>query len=309
MADSSRTLDLRQVALFVAVAEELSFTRAALRMHISQPPLSRQIARLEDQLGMRLLERSRQSVALTAAGKALLPEARRLLELATRAPEVARRAERGETGTLRVGFVGSMIYTSIPTLIGRFRRTYPDVEIVLHQLTVSKQVEMLVAGDLDLGFLRHQLIHEQLSSRLLFLEPSIVVLPRDHPLAAQRTINLPDLSRDKFISFTRQDGPGFFELLLRICGEAGFSPQIVMEANPLSTVIGLVASGAGIAVVPQSMSRLRIRNVVYRRLAGARTTSELLLAWKKESVPATVTNFLALTGEDAQSATLSSHPT
>ena len=298
MADASRTLDLRQVALFVAVAEELSFTRAALRMHISQPPLSRQIASLEDQLGMRLLERTRQSVALTAAGQAFLPEARRLLTLASQAPEVARRAERGETGTLRIGFVGSMIYTSVPALVRRFRRMYSGVDVMLHQLTVTRQVEMLVAGDLDLGFIRHRLVHEHLNTRLLLLEPLIVVVPADHPLAAQRAIDVADLASENFISFTRQEGPGFFELLLRVCGEGGFSPRIVMEANPLSTVIGLVAAGAGIAIVPLSMNRLRIRNVVYRRLVGSQTCSDILLAWRKESVPATVTNFLALVDQD-----------
>lgn len=295
MADASRTLDLRQLTLFVAVAEELSFTRAALRMHISQPPLSRQIVRLEEHLGMRLLERTRQSVSLTAAGHAFLPEARRLLSLAAHAPEVARRAERGESGTLRIGFVGSMIYTSIPALVGRFRRIYPCVEIALHQLTVTKQVEMLVAGDLDLGIVRHQLVHEHLNTRPLLQEPLVVVMPADHRLVAQRAVQLPELCRENFVSFSRQEGPGFFELLLRICGEGGFSPRVVMEANPLSTVVGLVASGAGIAIVPQSMSRLRIRNVVYRRLAGSRTYSELLLAWKKEGVPATAANFLAMT--------------
>ena len=303
MTDTSRTLDLRQLALFVAVAEELNFTRAAVRMHISQPPLSRQIARLETHLGMRLLDRTRQSVELTAAGQAFLPEARRLLTLAAQAPELARRAERGEMGTLRIGFVGSMIYTSVPALVGRFRRTYAGVDIVLHQSTVAKQVEMLVAGDLDLGFIRHQLVHEHLNTRLLFLEPMIVAVPADHRLAAQRAINVAELARENIISFTRQEGPGFFELLLRVCCEGGFSPRIVMEANPLSTVIGLVASGAGIAVVPLSMNRLRIRNVVYRRLDGSRTCSEFLLAWRKQGTPATVTNFLALAAHNLSDAT------
>ena len=308
MTDTSRTLDLRQVALFVAVAEELNFTRAAVRMHISQPPLSRQIARLEGHLGMRLLDRTRQSVELTAAGLAFLPEARRLLTLAAQAPELARRAERGEMGTLRIGFVGSMIYTSVPALVGRFRLTYAGVDIVLHQSTVAKQVEMLVAGDLDLGFIRHQLVHEHLNTRLLFLEPMIVVVPADHRLAVQRAISMTELARESFISFTRQEGPGFFELLLRVCGEGGFSPRIVMEANPLSTVIGLVASGAGIAIVPHSMNRLRIRNVVYRRLEGSRTCSEFLMAWRKQETPATVANFLALAGQDPSEATPRTRP-
>lgn len=308
MADGARTLDLRQLALFVAVAEELNFTRAAVRMHISQPPLSRQIAHLEGHLGMRLLERTRQCVTLTAAGQAFLPEARRLLMLAAQAPEVARRAERGETGRLRIGFVGSMIYTSVPTLVGRFRRMYAGVDIVLHQSTVANQVDMLVAGDLDLGFVRHQLVHEHLNTKLLFLEPMIVVVPADHRLAARRAIKVTELAGEDFISFTRKEGPGFFELLLRVCGEGGFSPRIVMEANPLSTVIGLVASGAGVAIVPHSMNRLRLRNVVYRKLDSSRTSSEFLLAWRKQGAPATVTNFLALAGHDLSDTTTKTSP-
>jgi len=141
------------------------------------------------------------------------------------------------------------------------------------------------------------------NTRLLFLEPMIVVVPADHRLAAQRAISVAELARENFISFTRQEGPGFFELLLRVCGEGGFSPRIVMEANPLSTVIGLVASGAGIAIVPHSMNRLRIRNVVYRRLEGSRTCSEFLLAWRKQDAPATVANFLAMANHDLGEAT------
>jgi len=124
-------MDLRQLACFVAVAEELNFSRAASRMHISQPPLSRQIANLEGELRVRLLERSPQSVSLTAAGRGFLPEARRILALAAKAPEAARRAQRGETGALRIGFVGSTIYTSVPALVGRFRQAYPQVDVTL----------------------------------------------------------------------------------------------------------------------------------------------------------------------------------
>lgn len=287
-------MDLRQLALFVAVAEELNFTRAALRMHISQPPLSRQIAKLEEQLGLRLLERDRQSVALTAAGGAFLPEARRLLHLASQAPEVAKRAARGESGTLRIGFVGSMIYTSVPVLVRRFRRHYPEVVIQLHQATVAQQVEMLLNDELDIGFVRHALAHPQLSTQQLLREPLIVALPADHSMAKKSAISVGRLADEQFISFSRREGPGFYNQLLRVCDSAGFTPKIIMEANPLSTVIGLVASGAGVALVPQSMNRLRTQGVVYRKLIGTGTYSEFLIAWRKKDPPATVLNFIAV---------------
>lgn len=287
-------MELRQLALFVAVAEELNFTRAASRMHISQPPLSRQIARLEASLQVRLLDRTQQSVTLTAAGHAFLPEARRLLAIASHAPEVARRAERGESGVFRIGFVGSMIYTSAPALIGAFRRSYPSVDISLVQLTVTKQVEMLLAGDLDIGFIRHRLVNAQLNTIRILKEPLIVALSADHPLAKMKAINLAQLADENFISFSRTQAPAFFEQLLRTCDAAGFSPRIAMEAEPLSTMIGLVAAGAGIAIVPESTDRIRIGNVAYRKLAGPPTYSELLLAWRAANVPGTVLNFLAV---------------
>ncbi len=292
-------MDLRQVGMFVAVAEELSFTRAAIRMHISQPPLSRHIARLEQDLGMRLLERDRQNVSLTPAGSAFLPQARRLLAIASEAPEIARRAAHGESGTIRIGFVHSTIYTSVPSLVKHFRKVYPKVDIKLHQLTVANQIEQLLADDLDIGILRHRLHHPEINVRLLVQEPLILALPADHPLSALKSVNLKLLANENFISFSRLAAPAFYEQLLVICQQAQFSPKVVMEAEPLSTVIGLVASGSGVAIVPQSMSRLRLKNVAYRKLTGSTAVSEFSLAWRSNNVSATVQNFLKVTNESA----------
>ena len=274
------------------MAEELSFSRAAQRMHISQPPLSRQIARLEDELRVRLLYRSPQAVTLTPAGRGFLPEARRILALAAKAPEAARRADRGETGTLRIGFVGSTIYTSVPALVGRFRQMYPGVDVTLLQLTVARQVDMLLSGDIDVGFIRQAITNPHLKTLSLFKEPFIAALPAHHPLAAQATVNLRQLADEDFVSFSRDEAPAIHEHLRRMCEEAGFSPRIAIEAHPMSTVVGLVASGAGVAIVPQSMRRLNILNLAYRKLIGTRSRSEFFLAWRRDDESATLQNFL-----------------
>jgi len=285
-------MDLRQLACFVAVAEELNFSRAAQRMHISQPPLSRQIANLEGDLRVRLLNRSPQAVSLTAAGRGFLPEARRILALAAKAPEAARRAERGETGSLRIGFVGSTIYTSVPALVGRFRQLYPGVDVTLTQGTVGRQVDLLLGGEIDIGFIRQAISNPHLRSLSLFKEPFVAVIPSHHALAAQPTVNLRQLATENLVSFTRQEAPAIYEHLRAMCEKVGFTPRVVLEAHPMSTIVGLVASGAGIAIVPQSMHRLNILNATYRKLTGTRETSEFFLVWRRDDESPTLQNFL-----------------
>lgn len=292
-------MDLRQLECFVAVAEELNFRRAARRVHISQPPLSRQISRLEGDLGVRLLDRSPQGVALTAAGKAFLSEAQKLLVLAASAPEVARRADRGETGILRIGFVGSTIYTSVPTLVGRFRLAYPHVDIRLSQLTVARQVNMLLCGDIDVGVIRQSIKLPDLATRRLFKEPFVAALPAHHRLATLPAIALQQLALEPFVSFSKQEAPAISEQLVETCHAAGFAPNIVLEAHPMSTVVGLVASGAGVAIVPASMQRLQIENVVYKTLVGTHAVSEFFLAWGRGNDCVTLKRFLELVPDDA----------
>ncbi len=285
-------MDLRQLQCFVAVAEELSFSRAAQRMHISQPPLSRQIANLESELRVRLLDRSPQTVSLTAAGRGFLPEARRILALAAKAPEAARRAARGDTGSLRIGFVGSTIYTSVPALVGKFRQFYPEVSITLSQGIVSRQVDLLLAGEIDVGLVRQPVSNPYLRSLSLFKEPFVVAIPSNHPLAAKPTVNLRQLADEDMVIFSRQEAPAIYEHLRKMCEKAGFTPRIALEAHPMSTVIGLVASGAGIAIVPQSMHRLNILNATYRKLTGTREMSEFFLVWRRDDESPTLQNFL-----------------
>ncbi|MFA7681212.1 MAG: LysR family transcriptional regulator, partial [Pigmentiphaga sp.] len=285
-------MDLKQLACFVAVSEELNFHRAARRMHISQPPFSRQIANLESAVGVTLLERSPQSVRLTEAGAALLPIARQMLQLAASAPGVAQRAARGEIGRLRVGFVGSTIFTKVPPSVGAFRRRYPEVDVSLTQLTVAKQVARLLSEELDVGIIRQSITHPELSTFSLFKEAFYVVLPAHHPLASRSALSLKDLGEERFVSFSRHEAPAIYEQMLQLCDAAGFSPNIVQEADPMSTVVGLVASGVGVAIVPESMTKLEVLNAVYFPLKETKTFSEFFLAWRSKDTSRTLANFI-----------------
>lgn len=287
-------MELRQLACFVAAAEELNFSRAAERMHISQPPLSRQIAKLEHELGTRLLTRSSQSVSLTAAGENFLEEARQVLAMAAKAADVARRTESGEIGSLRIGFVGSTIYTSVPAQLRAYRRHYPDVRVTLQQLTVARQIKFLRSRQIDVGFIRQAVSDPDLEMRSLFEEPFIVAAPSDHPFALRKSVNLAELADEDLIWFSREEAPAIHSHLYKTCTDKGFTPRIVQEAYPMSTVVGLVASGVGVAIVPQSMSRLNIINVAYVPLSGSKARSEFLLAWRREDGSAPLRNFLSM---------------
>lgn len=287
-------MEFRQLQCFVAVAEELNFSRAAARLHLTQPPLSRQIAQLERALGARMFERSPQAVALTAAGQALLPEVRQVLAAVGALPELARRADQGQVGRLRIGFVGSTIYTSIPALLGQFRRLYPQVSLDLQQQTVARQTEGLLRGDIDVGIIRQAVSHPRLATRCIGREAFVAALPLDHPLAARSQVPLKALAGEPMVAFSRQEAPAIHEQMRRMCDQAGFSPRIVQEAHPMSTVVGLVGAGAGVAIVPQSMESLAFRNVAYRPLRGTREVSEFFVAWRREDASPAVKNFLAV---------------
>lgn len=288
-------MDLRALTYFVTVAEELSFSRAAARLHITQPPLSRKIAALETEIGVRLFERSPQAVTLTPAGHGLLREARRILSLSATAPETARRAARGETGSLRIGFVGSTIYTRLPALVGKFRHAYPEVLVTLSQATVVRQVDLLLAGEIDLGFISQPITEPLLETATLFKEPFVVALPAQHRFAALKEVRLAQLKEEPFVAFSRQEAPGIHGHLIRMCAAAGFAPRIETEAYPMSTVVGLVGCGSGLAIVPGSMQRLNIHNVEYRKLTGTKAVSEFLLAWRPDLETPALRNFLATT--------------
>lgn len=263
-------MDLRQLRYFVAVAEELHFGRAAERVGIAQPPLTQQIQKLEGSLGCTLLVRGRKTV-LTAAGEVLLEQARRILQQAEDAAEATRRTARGELGQLSVGAPPSIMLSTLPATIRKYRRMYPGVRFVLRELSTSAIEEALRRGEIDLGFLREVAPAAPLVSEVVFEEAMVAALPAGHRLAGAKEVKLSALRGEPFVFFPRRLGPAFYDKLISFCADAGFVPDVVQEATQWQSVISLVEAGMGISLAPGCVQRFRWSGVVYRPLKGLRT--------------------------------------
>lgn len=270
-------IELSHLRYFVAVAEELHFGRAALRLAISQPPLTQQIQRLEERVGYALFERSTRRTSLTEAGEAMLPLARAAIEQTAQAVEAARRAGRGDTGTLIVGTPPSVMLAGLPKVIRAFRRAVPDVDLQLREMSTAAIIDALHSGTVDIGFLRSPATPDGLRELFRFPEGVSAILPQRHRLAATPRFRLAHLAREAFVFFPRRLGTDFHDELLQICEREGFAPRVVQEATQWSTIVALVEGGLGVSIGPASVARLGGRGVVIRELPGV-TTSVLLAA-------------------------------
>lgn len=275
-------IDQRRLQYFVAVAEELHFGRAAQRLGIAQPPLSQQIQKLEAELGAQLFERTRRSVALTSAGEALLPEARRLLVMAERAAEHAREVHEGKAGTLRMGMIGSAAYRLVPELLRHYRQRYPQVKFELTEMATADQLDRVEVGTLDLGLVRPPVLREGLRTAVVWSEPLIAALPANHRLAEYEAITVADLRDEPFVLFPRRSGPGLFETISQMCADNGFSPNVVQEAVQMQTIVGFVGAGFGVAIVPASVRDFRLSGVVYRPFREQVPSSNIALIWNEQ---------------------------
>lgn len=291
-------MELRHLTYFIAVAEELHFGRAARRLNISQPPLSQQIRQLEEELGVRLFNRTKRNVEMTRAGTVFLAEARRIIDAAQDAVRRAVRADKGETGNLAVGFIGSANYSVLPPVIREFRRRFPDVEIVLTEMNTSQQLEAFRDGRIQVGFMRppRGIEDKEVSVESVFREPLMVAMPGNHPLQGRRSLPLRLLAKEPFIMIPRQRGPGFFDYIISLCQQEGFSPHIVLEASQFHTIVGLVAAEIGIAIVPASMRYSHMEGVVFNKIAGNAETV-LKMAWLAADESLVLQNFLDVARE------------
>lgn len=295
-------IDLRVWRQFVVLAEELHFGRAALRLHMTQPPLTQAIAQLERALGVLLFDRTRRRVALTPAGLALLPDARELLDRAQRLPALARAAAGGEVGRLRLAFVSTVGFEHLPAWVRGFRQHAPQIALELVEATGDVQLLALERGDIDAGVVLHSpgFAPAGFESLAVGTEPLVLAMPASHPLAAAEHPALADVLAEPLVLFPRRILPSIFDALFALYHAAGQSPVVVQEAIQMQTIVNLVAAGLGLAWVPQSVSLFQRSGVVYRspawpRVARTRAGAPLCetrLIWPAERSSPVVARFV-----------------
>ncbi len=256
-------MELRQLRYFVVLAEELHFGRAARRLAITQPPLSFNIRRLEEDLGVLLFVRSRKQVTLSAAGAAFLPRAREVLDRAEGAKQLARSVQSGSVGHLDIGFHEAMIYRGVPEIVTAFTKSISEVEVVLVERSSRAQVEAIVSGHLDGGFLNVPILPPGLKKESLATEHFVVCVPSSHRLAGRRRIDLAELSEDRFVMVEPGGALQFHDRALQLCKSRGFIPKIRFTVARLLTIPALVSKGLGVALVPESLRDARLSNVSF----------------------------------------------
>ena len=283
-------MELRHLRYFLTVAEERHFGRAAIRLGIAQPPLSRQIQSLEAELGVQLIDRSRRQIELTTAGTVLREHAVRLFDGVDAAMLDTRRAGRGQVGRLVVGYVSSVAYSGLTEVLRAYRDAYPDVEIALTDGAPQAQIDGLRARRLDVGFVRGPIVDDNLGWESVRSEPLLVAMAADHELRRRQRIPLSLLANEPFVLFPRERGPAFHDQLMGLCHDAGFAPRIVQLA-PALDIVSLVAVGLGVSIVPASWRNLRRGGIVFRPIVGNPMT-QLLMAWPAGEVSPVVQGFI-----------------
>ena len=290
-------MELKHLKSFLAVAERLSFIRAAEHLHLSQPALSSQIQHLEDELGVKLLYRTRRIVRLTPEGEVFVEEARATLARADRAMERVRKASRGEVGHLRIAFVSSAALEIVPRIVTLARRKLPNVSLDIRNMRTSLQLQGFRENTIDIGFLRLPLQDDTLRLQVIHREPFVIVLPAAHPLARRARIKLTDLRNEPFVAYGRQWAPGFFDLIVRMCTDSGFSPNIVQETGEMYTATALVAAGVGIAILPRSIVLAQRKDIVLKPISPRIAISEIAVATRKDRDTPLLRAFLAIAAQ------------
>lgn len=276
-------MELRHLRYFVAVATERNFTRAAEKLGIAQPPLSRQIRELEDMHGVQLFDRDSRPVALTPAGRLLLDYAERVLGAVAQMDGALERFKSGKRRQYRFGFVGSTIYGPVPSLIRQFRTAAPSLEVELIEMNTVSQIAALKEGRIDAGLGRLTVEDPAIQRHVVAHEELVVALWASHPLAAHADpLSLADLERERLILFPRDPRPSYADQVMTIFHDHGLQPQDLREVLELQTALGLVSAEAGISLVPSSIQRLRRDDIVYRPIREPAAVSPIILSWRRQ---------------------------
>jgi len=288
-------MELRHLRYFIAVAEELNFTRAARKVGIGQPPLSNQIRDLENEIGAALFRRLSNGAELTEGGKAFLPEAQAILLQAEQAKQSALRAARGGSGRLRVGFTSSAVFNPVvPAIVNAFREKYAAVELGLEEAPTAQLLQRLDGDELDAVFIRPGSSDVlQARCQLLAEDPMVIVLPARHPLSQAQTLPLGALAEESFVLFPREAGVGFFDDIIAACRRVGFEPRLGQSAPQITSIASLVAVGLGVSIVPAEMVKIKVPGVCYIAFDGEAPAARLALATRRDERSPTVRNFIA----------------
>lgn len=274
-------MELRHLRYFVSVAEALSFTKAAEKLHTAQPSLSRQIKDLEEELGVRLLTRTKHLVALTDEGRSFLADAKRLLSLAAEIVESVRRLHTGEVRVLNVGYVSNLFHELLPRTLASFHHSFPAISVNLFDLSCGDQFRALGEGRLDLGFvgLHEPIARRGLEFRTIASYKTVAALSETNPLANKKSVELKALASMFFIGMSEASYPGYREWLNRTCESAGFTPKVLQDVELERTMIHAVAAGLGVALVPEQVRKLENEKVVFRPL-NSPVATESCVAWR-----------------------------
>jgi len=274
-------IDLQDLAALLVLAETLHFGRAADRLHVSQPALSKRIRRMEDSIGGPLLIRGYRDVQLTEAGRLLASRSRHLIAEASATLALTGRAARGEAGLLRIGFGIASIFGLLPEVVRRFRRAHPEVQLHLRDMSTPDQISALVSGEIDVGFIRHRATDERLRMRHVLDERLAAAVG---PSSRWNTrVGLRSLASEPFIIIARSRSASFYDHMLSVCAAAGFAPRIVQEADELFTIVSLVRAGLGVSLVPRSAALLRLEGVRFYDLGMPEAAWHIALAWHRDS--------------------------
>jgi len=291
------TMELRHLRYFLAVAEELNFSRAAQRLNMAQPPLSQQIMQLENHLGVLLFERETRPIRLTVAGLTLLEQARPLIKRFDQLELKLQLMGSGDSGSLAVGFVSSAMYELLPDVLKRFRARYPRVHLDLTEMTGLEQEEALHEHSIDIAFVRGTSSDPDFVGSVLVEEPLVVAVPAQWELAKKDTVSLRALKKEPFVLFPTKPDPSFANFIKAICRDAGFEPRVMQEANELQTAVSLVASGIGISLMPASVKMLQRLGVTYVPLKEPSPRTVISVLHRKNDPGPSLKNFLTVLEE------------